>query len=181
MLSVLSLQVWFSSCWSYATQKAFQEALLAVLRSHPPAAAASGLSSLPNSAFRQTSTGSGTKQPGSANSGLPADSQLSSAVLRPLQHWQQNPDVPLSKSRSSWLKRITKTGAYIGGFKRQHDRLALAHYTFTGALQSSWASPKHAMIRWIIHHPSDHPVTGCHRTVRYTVQRNSPAYYAMTQ
>lgn len=105
------LQVWFSSCWSHTTKAAFQQALAAVL----------------SGATGSLSSSSAQLQP-------QAKRPFSVEVLQLLQCWQERPNVPLSKSRSSWLRRVNKTRASIGGLKRKQDRLALARYLFTGEL-----------------------------------------------
>jgi hypothetical protein len=106
------MQVWYSSGWSHSTKPAFQSALEAVL------------------------TRSGSSQASTAQ-----QQEVSASVLQLLQHWQQHPDTPLGQSRSSWLARVQDSKAFIGGFARQQDRLALMRYCFTGALKSCMMDP----------------------------------------
>jgi hypothetical protein len=100
------MQVWYSSGWCHTTKAAFQSALEAVL-------ARSGNGTQASTAQQQA---------------------VSAGVLQLLQHWQQQPDTLLAQSRSSWLARVQDSNAFIGGFTRQQDRLALMRYCFTGAL-----------------------------------------------
>lgn len=104
-------QVWYSSCWSLSTQKAFQAALQAVLNS---------------------SSSNSRGEDGTARQPL-----FSDRVLRLLQHWQQHPGVTLEQSRSNWIARLDHdhSQAPIGGFGREQDRLALLRYLCTGVLQ----------------------------------------------
>lgn len=101
-----------------------QEALSAVLSSTTGSLSASSSSS--SSTLPKWLAGSAGPQPQPAQS-----CSQCGTVLQLLQCWQQCPDVLLSQSRSSWLRRVTKTGAYIGGLKRKQGRLAVARYVFT--------------------------------------------------
>lgn len=104
--------MWYSSCWSLTTKEAFDAALQAVLDSYA------------------NTTASGTSS--SRAAGAAQQPAYSKDVLRLLQHWQQQPEVSLDESRSSWVQRQQQSQAFIGGFTRKQDRLALTRYLFTG-------------------------------------------------